>query len=67
MSGAHRRRRRLPRLRWAIRHPYQTLVRKHGKAIDYTGFGLVQAAVVGSFTIGVIGWLAYQYVVHLSP
>ncbi|MFH9246683.1 hypothetical protein ACH4LK_14770 [Streptomyces lydicus] len=67
MSAAHRRKRRLPRLRWAIRHPYQTLLRNHDKAISSTGFGLGQAAVIGSFTIGVVGWLTYQYVVHLGP
>ncbi|TLQ46063.1 hypothetical protein [Streptomyces marianii] len=51
----------LPRLRFAIRHPFRTLRRNHGKVVERTGFGLGQLAGIGTFVIVVLGWLTFQY------
>ncbi|AVZ70954.1 hypothetical protein SLUN_00395 [Streptomyces lunaelactis] len=61
MSGHLHAPRRLPRLRFAARHPVRTLRRNQRKAIRGTGFGLGQLVGIGVFAICVVGWLAYQY------
>ncbi|MEV6565930.1 hypothetical protein [Streptomyces kronopolitis] len=66
MTKAHARKNLSYLLRFAARHPSKTLRRNHGKAIRYTGFGLGQFAGCGVFVIGVVGWLTFQYVVHLT-
>ncbi|GGX51749.1 hypothetical protein [Streptomyces noursei] len=67
MIAARHKKRRLPRLRFAILHPYRTLRRNQGKSIDRTGFGLGQFAAIGAFTTAVVGWLAYQYLAIYHP
>lgn len=52
-----RARRRMPRLRWAVRHPLDVLER--------SGFGPVQAAGILLFLAVVVGWLTYLYFRHL--
>ncbi len=51
-------RRRLHRLRWAVRHPTDVLER--------SGFGLVQSACILLFVAPVVGWLTYTYFTYLS-
>ncbi|MEW2434313.1 hypothetical protein AB0952_09030 [Streptomyces caniferus] len=54
-------------LRFAARHPMRTLRRNHGKTISLTGgFGIGQCIGCGAFVAAVVGWLAYQYVTHLT-
>jgi len=52
-------------IRFATQHPVKTLRRNHNKAIDNTGFGLGQLGGCLTFAAAVVGWLAYQYVVHI--
>ncbi|WP_328665337.1 hypothetical protein OG905_00345 [Streptomyces sp. NBC_00322] len=61
---AVRKKKRLPRFRFALRHPIRTLRRNQGKAIDRTGFGLGQYAGIGTFVVVVLGWLTLQYLSH---
>ncbi|WP_405444653.1 hypothetical protein [Streptomyces erythrochromogenes] len=50
--------RRLPRLRYAVRHPVDVLER--------SGVSLWLAAVILAFVAAVIGWLALTYFLYLS-
>lgn len=61
---AARKKKRLPRARFALRHPLRTLRRNQDKAIDRTGFGLGQFAGIGTFVVVVLGWLTFQYLSH---
>ncbi|MEW2081096.1 hypothetical protein [Streptomyces sp. NPDC005283] len=61
---AGRDKKRLLRLRFAIRHPLRTLRRNQSKAIERTGFGLGQFAGIVTFVVVVLGWLTFQYVSH---
>ncbi|GAA3386421.1 hypothetical protein [Streptomyces racemochromogenes] len=53
-----RARRRMPRLRWAIRHPLDVLER--------SGFGPVQTLAIVLFSAAVSGSVSYVYFVYLS-
>ncbi|MFF8903216.1 hypothetical protein ACF082_37800 [Streptomyces lydicus] len=67
MTGAEHRKRLPDLLRFAARHPAKTLRRNHGKTIRLTGgFGIGQCVGCGAFVVAVVGWLAYQYVTHLT-
>ena len=46
-------RRPFPRLRWAIRHPI--------RALDRSGFGLLQTVTIVIFFGAVVSWLAKLY------
>ncbi|MFI2352918.1 hypothetical protein ACH492_39280 [Streptomyces sp. NPDC019443] len=57
--------RRLPRVRFAMRHPVKTLRRNHRKSIRHSGFGLLQLTIIGAFVVTVVSWLTVQYVSHV--
>jgi hypothetical protein len=61
---AVRKKKRLPRFRFALWHPIKTLRRNQSKAIEHTGFGLGQYAGIGAFVVVVVSWLIFQYVSH---
>ncbi|MET8676120.1 hypothetical protein ABZW18_00560 [Streptomyces sp. NPDC004647] len=64
---ATRKKKRLPRLRFALRHPIKTLRRNQVKSINRTGFGLLQLTGIGVFVVGVVGWVAIQFFSVSSP
>ncbi|MFE3558709.1 hypothetical protein ACFXKW_28195 [Streptomyces sp. NPDC059193] len=53
-----RNRSRLPRLRWAVRHPLDVLER--------SGFSPLTVAGILLFVASVVTWLTYTYFTHLS-
>ncbi|MET7621281.1 hypothetical protein [Streptomyces sp. NPDC005408] len=65
MNAVRSTRKRLPRLRFALKHPIRTLCRNHRKSVDFIGFGLLQLTLIGAFVVAVLGWLARLYVSHV--
>lgn len=61
---ATRKKKRPKRMRFAVRHPIRTLRRNQGKAINRTGFGLLQITGIGTYVIGVLAWLTFQFLTH---